>query len=54
MTDDSLMPLGKSESLRALYVNQNPKVTADGVKKLAAALPHCQIVWDGGTVPPKS
>ena len=29
------------------------KVTADGVKKLAAALPGCKIEWDGGTIGPK-
>ncbi|HLW64036.1 MAG TPA: protein kinase [Gemmataceae bacterium] len=29
------------------------KVTGDGVKKLAAALPHCKITWDGGTIEPK-
>jgi hypothetical protein len=29
------------------------KVTADGVKKLAAALPKCKIEWDGGVIEPK-
>jgi F-box/leucine-rich repeat protein 14 len=31
---------------------RNTKVTADGVKKLAAALPGCKIEWDGGTIEP--
>jgi hypothetical protein len=31
----------------------NTKVTADGVQKLAKALPKCRIEWDGGTIEPK-
>jgi len=26
------------------------KAAADGVKKLAAALPQCKIEWDGGVI----
>jgi hypothetical protein len=29
------------------------KVTADGVKQLAAALPGCKIEWDAGVIEPK-
>ncbi len=42
-------------SLRPLttLVATGSKVTADGAKKLAAALPRCTIEWTGGTIPGK-
>jgi hypothetical protein len=32
---------------------QGTKVTAEGIVKLKAALPHCRIEWDGGVIEPK-
>ena len=40
-------------TLRWVVVKQT-KVTAEGVKKLHAALPLCKIEWDGGVIEPKS
>lgn len=51
VTDAGLEHLADS-NLSQLNVKQT-KVTAEGVKKLAAALPACKIEWDGGTIEPR-
>ena len=52
VTDAGLEHLAGLKHLRLLQAGRT-KVTADGVKKLAAALPGCTIEWDGGTIEPK-
>ncbi len=51
--DVGLEHLAKCKRLTALYLDKT-SVTAAGVKKLAAALPQCTIIWDGGTIEPSS
>jgi serine/threonine protein kinase len=51
VTDSGLAHLVKLKNLRVLWVNMT-KVTEAGVKKLAAALPLCKILWDGGVIAP--
>ena len=48
--------LDNLKAMRTLTTLQlrGTKVTDDGVKKLAAALPQCRIVWDGGVIEPTS
>jgi serine/threonine protein kinase/Leucine-rich repeat (LRR) protein len=50
--DAGLQHLKRMEKLAILYLRET-KVTADGIKKFAAALPACKITWDGGTIEPK-
>jgi Leucine-rich repeat (LRR) protein len=50
VTDKSLEHLTKLTRLRKLNLRAT-KVTKEGVTKLSAALPRCEITWDGGTVP---
>ena len=45
-------PDPKTASLPTIHLT-GTKVTKAGVEKLAAALPKCQIVWDGRTIEPK-
>jgi serine/threonine protein kinase len=59
LTDAGLESLAKLKTLRYLQVNHNQgkdgvKLTQAGIAKLAAALPKCKIVWDGGTIEPKT
>ena len=50
--DDSFVPaLARFKTLKQLNVART-KFTADGVKKLAAALPNCGIGWKGGVIEP--
>ena len=53
VTDAGLALLTKCQKLDTLHI-QKTAVTEAGVKKLAAALPKCQIEWDGGVIEPKS
>jgi Leucine-rich repeat (LRR) protein len=58
LTDAGLESLAKLKTLRYLQVNHNQgkdgvKLTQAGIARLAAALPQCKIVWDGGTIGPK-
>jgi hypothetical protein len=52
VTDTGLQQLSVLTTLTDLNV-KGTKATADGVKKLATALPKCKIEWDGGVVEPK-
>jgi len=52
VTDAGLAHLARCKTLTIAWLN-GTKVTEGGVKKLAAALPQCKIVWDGGTIEPK-
>jgi hypothetical protein len=52
VSDEGLPRLQGSLALRILSLNDT-KVTEAGIKKLAAALPNCQIEWDGGVVGPE-
>ncbi len=52
VTDASILGLGGCGRLKHLELFGG-KVTEAGVKALAAAIPHCRIVWDGDTVEPK-
>jgi eukaryotic-like serine/threonine-protein kinase len=52
VTDASLGPLAGFARLTTLDVSKT-KLTPEGVKKLAAALPACKILHDGGTIEPK-
>jgi serine/threonine protein kinase len=59
LTDAGLESLARLKTLRYLQVNHNQgkdgvKLTQAGIAKLAAALPKCKIVWDGGTIEPKA
>jgi hypothetical protein len=59
LTDAGLESLARLKTLRYLQVNHNQgkdgvKLTQAGIDKLAAALPKCKIVWDGGTIEPKA
>ena len=51
MTDTGLPRLYGLTDLRLVQL-QDSKVTADGVKALAAALPACRIEWAGGVIEP--
>jgi hypothetical protein len=53
VTDDWLPRLEGCKALASLTLTKTT-VTAEGVKKLAAALPACQIRWDGGVIEPAS
>jgi hypothetical protein len=53
ITDTGLAHLRDLPNLTALDVRQT-KVTAEGAAGLAKVLPKCKIVWDGGTIEPKS
>ena len=51
VTDSGLINLYGLTELRFVTVKQTA-VTEDGAKKLAAALPKCQIEWKGGLIQP--
>jgi hypothetical protein len=51
LTDVGLARLTAITTLRGTDVS-GTKVTGDGVKKLAAALPGCRVTWDGGALQP--
>jgi serine/threonine protein kinase len=51
ITDAALAKFTTLSKLTTLNID-GTKVTADGVKKLATALPRCQIVWDGRVIEP--
>ena len=51
-TDAGLVHLKEINTLTFIVLTGTTKVTADGVAKLAKALPGCKIEWDGGTVEP--
>ncbi|MBM4070443.1 MAG: hypothetical protein FJ271_16035 [Planctomycetes bacterium] len=51
--DSTLELCGHFSKLSFLEV-VNTKVTEQGVKKLAKALPDCKITWDGGVIEPTS
>lgn len=48
-TDAVLEPLHRMKNLRKLTLTGN-QYTSDGVKKLAEALPDCEITWNGQTM----
>ena len=50
--DAGLAKLHGVATLRQLGLRGNP-VTKAGIDALAAALPRCQITWDGPTVEPR-
>jgi formylglycine-generating enzyme required for sulfatase activity len=50
--DPGLEHLTQMKQVRMIRL-QGTTVTAAGVKKLAAALPHCKIEWDGGVIEPR-
>ncbi len=52
VSDAGLKHLEVLTKLTELNVSHT-KVTSEGVKKLAAALPKCKIEWDGGVIEPK-
>ena len=52
VTDAGLIHLKRMNRMRFLAL-QMTRVTAAGVQDLAAALPQCQITWDGGKIEPK-
>ena len=52
MTNASVPSLSRMTSLNHIDVRQTA-LTADGVQKLVAALPHCRIVSDHGTIEPR-
>ncbi len=52
ITDKSLEELEDRKRLTSLDAT-NTQVTAQGVAKLATALPHCTITWNQGIVGPK-
>ncbi len=52
ITDAGLKKLEELKGLQFIQVYQT-KVSAEGVKKFAAALPGCKIRWDGGVIEPK-
>jgi hypothetical protein len=52
ITDQALSYLAELKSLEAVHLNQT-KVTAEGVKKLHAALPQCRIHSDFGVLGPQ-
>lgn len=49
LTDESVQVISEFLKLRSLTVN-GTKITDNGVKKLAAALPRCDIGWTGGVI----
>ena len=51
ITDAGLAKLSTLTKLKSLNVF-GTKVTEEGVKKLAAAIPQCQIHWAGGVIEP--
>ncbi len=51
--DDGLLHLKEFRELRVILV-QGTKVTANGAKRLAAELPKCRILWEGGEIGPGS
>jgi len=51
ITDAGLEKIAKTQSVKRVQLRLT-KVTATGVKKLAAARPDLTIVWDGGTIEP--
>jgi formylglycine-generating enzyme required for sulfatase activity len=53
VSDEGLQVLWELKNLRLVYV-QNTKVTEQGVKRLASALPRCKIDWDGSVTGPSS
>jgi serine/threonine protein kinase/Leucine-rich repeat (LRR) protein len=53
VSDAGLEHLVSLTKLASLDLRGSKSVTAEGVKKLAAALPKCKIDWDGGVVGPK-
>ena len=52
ITDAGVAKLAACKELRLLDVRRC-KISEATVKKLAAALPRCQITWDGGVIEPK-
>jgi serine/threonine protein kinase/Leucine-rich repeat (LRR) protein len=53
ISDAGLEHLVLLTKLTWLDLRQSKSVTAEGVQKLATALPKCKIEWDGGVVGPK-
>ncbi|MCE9567594.1 MAG: hypothetical protein K8U57_36805 [Planctomycetes bacterium] len=51
LDDEMLSELAGATKLKKLQVG-GTKVTKAGVEKLAATLPNCTIIWDGGTIEP--
>jgi serine/threonine protein kinase len=51
LSDTGLLKLTPLKRLATLNVAKT-KVTAEGVKALAKALPRCKITWDGGVIEP--
>ena len=51
VTDEDLAIFAGMQSLQYIGLPET-RVTAKGVTGLHKALPHCQIVWDGGVVEP--
>jgi formylglycine-generating enzyme required for sulfatase activity/serine/threonine protein kinase len=51
LTDGAVKTLSEFANLATLDV-RGTKLTAEGVNQVAAALPGCRIVWDGGTIEP--
>ncbi len=54
VTDTGLMKLKGCKNLTLLSVTKNGTITAAAIDALHAALPNCEIVWDKGTLGPKS
>ncbi len=53
VTDKGLPLLHRMTKLKQVVLS-GTEVTEAGVKALAAALPQCEIVWDGGVVEPRT
>jgi hypothetical protein len=51
ITDHALDTISRFKHLQLLDVTRT-RMTEAGVKQLAAALPGCRIIWDGGTIEP--
>jgi eukaryotic-like serine/threonine-protein kinase len=54
VSDAGLEHLVLLTKLTWLDLRESKSVTAEGIKKLAAALPKCKIEWDGGAIGPTS
>ena len=49
--DDCVESLAEIKTLMNLWL-KGCKLTPEGIKRLAAALPLCRIEWDGGVIEP--